>query len=290
MRSESGTGKLAGGPPEPRGESSAAARPQRAEGVGRVTAQLHGGTTRLRELYQEGSAKIRLPRPASDALEVVLINTAGGLTGGDRFDWTVEVGAGAAISVTTPASERVYKSAGGAARVTNKLVLGPEAHIDWLPQETILFEQSRLNRRLDAELAEGATLTALEAVLLGREAMGEAARSALLDDNWRISRAGRLVHAEANKLSASDLERDALSLLSGNNAFATLVHIADNAEQRLDAIRALIPGEAKAAASAVGERLVVRILAPSGLALRRLVTPLLVELSAGRTLPRLWST
>ena len=290
MGSENGTGKLTGNAPEPRGQSSATARPQRAEGVGRIMAKLHGNTTKLEELYQEGSAKIRLPRPASDALEAVLMNTAGGLTGGDRFDWRVEAGAGAAISVTTPASERVYKSAGGAAHIANKLVLGPGAHIDWLPQETILFEQSRLKRTLEAELAEGATLTALEAVLLGREAMGEAARSALLDDNWRISRGGRLVHAEANKLSASDLERDALSLLSGNNAFATLVHIADNAEDRLAAIRALIPTDAKAAASAVGERLVVRILAPSGLALRRLVTPLLVELSAGRALPRLWAT
>ncbi|MBU1174568.1 MAG: urease accessory protein UreD [Alphaproteobacteria bacterium] len=288
MTGGKGNNDAAGSLPTPRGED--AARPQRAEGSGRVVAKLRGGATRLTELFQEGSAKIRLPRPTSQALEAVLMNTAGGLTGGDRFDWTVEAGPGAEISVTTPACERVYKSAGGAATIANRLVLGPGAHIDWLPQETILFEQSRLQRHLDAELGEGATLTALEAVLLGREAMGEAARSAMLDDQWRISRGGRLIHAEANRLSATDLERDALSLLAGNNAFATLVHIADNAEDRLAAVRALIPAEAKAAASAVGERLVVRILAPSGLALRRLVTPLLVELSAGRALPRLWST
>lgn len=288
MATGGGKGELAGGAPVPRGEPTT--RHQRAEGAGRVVAQLRGTSTRLKELFQEGSAKIRLPRPTSEALEVVLMNTAGGLTGGDAFSWTVEAGPKAEVSVTTPACERVYKSSGGTASVTNRLVLGPGAHVDWLPQETILFEQSRLKRKLDAELAEGATLTALEAVLLGREAMGEAARSALFDDQWRISRGGKLIHAEANKLSASDLERDALSLLAGHNAFATLVHIADNAEDRLPAIRALLPTEAKAAASAVGERLVVRILAPSGLALRRLVTPLLLELSAGRALPRLWTT
>lgn len=283
-----GNGHLAGSTPRPRGEAEV--RHQRAEGKGRVVAQLRGSTTKLKELFQEGSAKIRLPRPASEALDAVLMNTAGGLTGGDRFDWTIEAGEGASISVTTPACERVYKSAGGAAIVNNRLTLGANAHVDWLPQETILFEQSRLMRRLDADLAEGATLTALEAVLLGREAMGEAARSAMLDDQWRISRGGRLVHAEANRLSASDLERDALSLLAGHNAFATLVHISDDAEARLAGIRSLLPAEAKAAASAVGERLVVRILAPSGLALRRLITPLLIELSAGRALPRLWTT
>ncbi len=275
--------------PVPRGESDPG-RAQRAFGSGRVVAQKRGSTTRLKELHQDGSAKIRLPRPTSPALEAVLINTAGGLTGGDRFDWTIQADAGAEISVTTPACERIYKSSGGVARISNRLVVGTGGHIDWLPQETILFEQSRLSRHLDAELAEGATLTALEAVLLGREAMGEAARSALLDDQWRISRGGRLVHAEANRLSASDLERDALSMLAGNNAFATLVYIADTAETRLEAVRALIPDSAKAAASAVGERLIVRILAPSGLALRRLVTPILMELSAGRALPRLWST
>ncbi len=280
---------MAGKGPAPLGQDNAM-RPQRAEGTGRVVARLHGDTTRLVELYQEGAAKIRLPRPTSQALEAVLINTAGGLTGGDRFEWTIEANPGAEISVTTPACERIYKSAGGSAEVHNRLIVSAGAHIDWLPQETILFEQSRLNRRLDAELGEGATLTALEAVLLGREAMGEAARSALLDDQWRISRGGKLIHAEANKLSASDLERDALSLLSGNNAFATLVHIAENAEDRLAAVRSLIPDGARAAASAVGERLIVRILAPSGLALRRLVTPILIELSAGRALPRLWST
>ena len=289
MMASGGSDRQTNKDPAPLGEK-AATRHQRAEGVGRVSAQLHGTTTRLKELYQDGSAKIRLPRPASEALEAVLMNTAGGLTGGDRFEWTVEAGPGAAISVTTPACERVYKSASGPAVVHNHLVIGTGGHIDWLPQETILFEQSRLNRRLDAELAEGATLTALEAVLLGREAMGEAARSALLDDHWRISRGGKLVHAEANRLSASDLERDALSMLAGNNAFATLVHIADNAEMRLAGVRSLIPTEARAAASAVGERLVVRILAPSGLALRRLITPLLMELSTGRALPRLWTT
>jgi urease accessory protein len=284
-----GKGDPAGLGPAPLG-ADAAGRPQRAAGTGRIVAHRHNDTTRIKELFQEGAAKIRLPRPTSSALEAVLINTAGGVTGGDHFEWTIEAGPGAEISVTTPACERVYKSAGGSAEIGNRLILGAGAHVDWLPQETILFEQSRLNRRLDAELAEGATLTALEAVLLGREAMGEAARSALLDDQWRIFRAGKLVHAEANKLSANDLERDALSLLAGNNAFATLVHVADDAEARLAAIRSLIPDGAKAAASAVGERLIVRLLAPSGLALRRLVTPLLIELSAGRSLPRLWST
>ena len=125
--------------------------------------------------------------------------------------------------------------------VENRLVAHAGAHIDWLPQETILFEGARLDRRLDVDLADGATLTAVEAVLLGREAMGEAARNAHLRDNWRIRRNGRLIHAEATTLSADPSERDGLSLLNGALAFATILHISPDAERRLEAVRALLP-------------------------------------------------
>src|SRR6185369_17692374 len=97
--------------------------------------------------------------------------------------------------------------------VESRLIAGEGAHIDWLPQETILFEGGRLDRRLDVDLADGATLTAVEAVLLGREAMGEAARSARLRDTWRIRRNGRLIHSEATALTGDARERDGLSLL-----------------------------------------------------------------------------
>ncbi|MDI6836862.1 MAG: urease accessory protein UreD, partial [Rhizobiaceae bacterium] len=69
-------------------------RPQRARGVGRLVTKALGGRTRLAELYQEGAAKIRLPETFTAELEAVLINTGGGLTGGDRMDWSVSAGPG----------------------------------------------------------------------------------------------------------------------------------------------------------------------------------------------------
>lgn len=276
--------------PEPPLQPKGAAAVQRASGSGRLVTQMRNGETRVSELYQEGCAKIRLPHTHAPSLEAVLINTSGGLTGGDRLEWRISATAGARLTLTTQACERIYKSTGDDAVVRTELSIGAHAHLDWLPQETILFEQSRLHRTLEIDLAEGASFTGVEAVLLGREAMGEAARSAILNDNWRVRRAGRLVHAEANKLSATDLERDALSLLAGNNAFATIVHIVPDAADRVGAVRALVPADTHAAVSAVGERLIVRALAPSGLALRRLVTPIIAYLSGAGTLPRLWST
>lgn len=265
-------------------------RMQRAEGVARLRTQTREGRTRISTLYQEGCAKIRLPCSHTDALEAVQINTAGGLTGGDQLEWQFEAAAGSALVITTQACERIYRSTGEPAHVTSRLTAGTDSRVDWLPQETILFEGSKLRRSLEVDLSDGATLCAIESVLLGREAMGEAARSALLDDNWRVRRNGKLIHAEANRLSANDLERDALSLLAGNRAFATILLIAADAEQRVGQVRALIPSDAKAAVSGMGERLIVRLLAPSSLALRRLSMPILASLSQTGNLPRLWTT
>ena len=260
---------------------------QRARGAGRVIATLRNGQTEIERLFQEGCAKVRLPHTHDASLQAVLMNTAGGLTGGDHIVWTAEARAGAKLVLTTPACERVYRSLGSDAVVENRLIAGEGAHIDWLPQETILYEGSLLTRRLDVDLAGGATLTAVEAILLGREAMGEAARSAHLRDNWRIRRNGRLIHAEATVLSADPHERDGLSLLDGALAFATVLHVAPDAERRLDAVRAVLPPTG--GASVIGERLTVRLLAESGLALRRSLSPIIALLSNAGSVPRLWT-
>jgi urease accessory protein len=260
---------------------------QRARGEGRVIVAARDGKTEIQRLYQEGCAKVRLPHTHSDALQAVLMNTAGGLTGGDHVRWTAEAGAGAKLVLTTPTCERVYRSVSGDARVENRLVAHDGAHIDWLPQETILFEGSRLDRRLDVDLAQDATLTAVESVLIGREAMGEDAPSARLRDNWRIRRGGKLIHAEATVLTGDLAERDGLSLLDGAIAFATVLHVAPDAERKLDTVRALLPETG--GASVIGERLTVRLLASSGLALRRSLSPIIALLSSAGSIPRLWT-
>jgi urease accessory protein len=260
---------------------------QRARGEGRVVAVARDGKTEIQTLYQDGCAKVRLPHTHSNALQAVLMNTAGGLTGGDHVQWTATAMPGANLVLTTPACERVYRSIGGDARVENRLVAHEGAHIDWLPQETILFEGSRLDRRLEIELAEGATLTAVEAVLIGRQAMGEAAPTARLRDNWRIRRGGKLIHAEATVLSDDPTERSSLSLLDGAVAFATVLHVAPDAGRKLDAVRALLPQSG--GASVIGERLTVRLLARSGLSLRRSLSPIIALLSSAGSIPRLWT-
>lgn len=261
-------------------------RHQRARGTGRIGTHVLDGRTRLTTLFQEGCAKIRLPHTYDPSLQAVLINTAGGLTGGDDVTWEIKAAPGARMVLTTQACERVYRSLGDDAKVRTKIEVGAGAHLDWLPQETILFEGARLDRSLEIDLAPDASLFAIEAILLGREAMGEAARNAYLRDNWRIRRNGRLIHAESARLSAEALERDGISLLAGANAFATLLYIGADAELKLERLRPLLSGHS--GASVIGERLVIRAIAPSGLALRRIITPIIANLSGAGALPRLW--
>jgi urease accessory protein len=262
---------------------------QRAFGVAQVSVRADGGETRLERLYQEGCAKIRLPRDAeAKGLEAVLINTAGGLTGGDRLAWRAQAGAGARLTITTQACERIYRSNGDPAQVEVQLTAGPDAELHWLPQETLLFDQGSLNRRFDVDLAAGASLLAVEAAILGRTAMGEQVRSGRLRDRWRVRREDRLVFADEVRFEG-EIARIAAAapLLAGGCAYGSLLLVADDADQRLSAVRAAL-GPA-GGASAFDGKLFARLVARDGLALRRALVPAL-EALRGAALPRVWRT
>jgi urease accessory protein len=275
----------------PPGSASAPARQQlqRAAGEARVSVRAERGKTRLDRLYQDGCAKIRLPRDAeAKGLEAMLINTAGGLTGGDRLTWRAEANAGARLTVTTQACERIYRSTGDPVTVATHLAAGPDAELHWLPQETLLFDRGSLNRVLDVDLAPGARLLAVEAVVLGRTAMGEQVHSGRLRDRWRVRREGRLVFADEVRMEGAVARITAAApLLAGACAYASLLLVADDAETRLPAVRAALG--AAGGASAFDGKLFARLVARDSLALRRALIPALEALS-GAALPRVWRT
>ncbi|MDB5433166.1 MAG: urease accessory protein UreD [Caulobacter sp.] len=258
---------------------------QRTRGEGRLTI----AGARVRELYQLGAAKIRLPNAhGAHAQEAVLINTGGGLTGGDRMAWRVAAEDGAHLTVTTQACEKVYRSTGGPAHVDTALDIGPGAAIDWLPQETILFDRAELARTLEADIAEGGRLLALESVVLGRQAMGETVRQGSLRDRWRVRRQGRLIFADDIRLDGAMADLAARpAALAGGRAFATLLLVEDEAERLLEPVRAALAG--RGGASAFGGKLTCRIVAADGLTLRRALLPALQALRQDAPLPRVWS-
>jgi len=261
----------------------ASTRPQRAQGRGHLAAKSLGGRTRLAELFQEGAAKIRLPETFNSSMEAVIINTAGGLTGGDRLDWSVVAGPGTRIDVTTQACEKIYKASADIAKV------GAGARVDWLPQETILFNRASLFRKLTVELDETAEFLAVEAILLGRKAMGETMAKGLFRDRWRIRRNGRLIHAEELQLDGDIAALTAKSaVLSGQVAFATLLYAGPLAETYLRQVRPLVESH-MGGVSHWSDKLVVRLAAADGFALRKILIPIISALRNGAPVPKVWN-
>lgn len=262
---------------------------QRSRGTARAAFALRAGAVRLTDLHQAGSGKAMLPRVAGPVPEVVFLNTSGGLTAADRLSFAVTVGAGARVAATTQTAERAYAAEGAAAEVSVTAEVGRGARLDWLPQETILYEDARLSRHTRIQLAEDASCLLCESLVLGRHAMGEEPRRAALDDRRLITRAGRPVWAEALRLDGAALARQAdPALLAGARAMAVVALVAPGAEDAAGPLRQVLdePG-CTAAASGWDGRLLVRLMARDGWPLRRQLARVIRVLS-GRPLPRVW--
>jgi urease accessory protein len=266
--------------------------PQRQRAVGRVafSAARLSGRTRPMQIEESGSMRIRLPKGEGTGLDAVLVNTAGGIACGDRFSVGIEVRSGAAVTVATPAAEKVYRSDGPVAELAVDLRLEAGTRLDWLPQETILFDRARLRRKLTAEMPDDASLTMFEAVVFGREARAEHIAEGLFEDCWRIRRGVRLVYADTLRLDGSiaDLLQKP-SVGNGARAFATLIHVAPDAEARFETVRESISSinGCDAAASAWNGLLAVRFCAMKVEALRAAAIPFLFAFR-GEPLPRVW--
>ena len=261
-------------------------RLQRATGRAHVGLVMRGGASRLADLHQSGSAKAFLPQVHGPVPEVVFLNTSGGLTGGDRLTFSVALGDGAQAVATTQTAERAYASSGGRAVMDVVLTLGAGAQLDWLPQETILFDRSTLARRTRADLGPEAHLILSETVVLGRAAMGETVRELEFSD-WRdVRRQGRPVLVEPLRITAATLAAGPAGL-NGARALATVALVAPGAEDALAAVRACLPEGIEAAASGWDGKLIVRLLGPDLFPVKRAVARVL-NVMRGVALPRVW--
>ncbi|GAA2838082.1 urease accessory protein [Aminobacter aminovorans] len=271
---------------------AAAISTQRVAARGRIEIDHRAGRSRLARLYQDGAAKIRLPETGADPLEAVLINMAGGLTGGDRLGWEVSVGASARAVITTQACEKVYRALTDRAEVEVRLSVGAGGYLGWLPQETITYDRSAFSRRLDADLAVGAEALIVEATVFGRSAMGERVESGTFRDRWRVRSAGRLIHAEDFSVGPeieATLGRKASS--GGRIAMATLLLVSERSEHLLEPARQIVGDDGGASFWSVGPtgKLLARLYAGDGYTLRKRLMPLVALLNGQAGLPRLWS-
>ncbi len=265
-----------------------AAMPPRARGAVSISAKPGPRGSALDRMRQAGSLKVLFPRRQSEALDAVLVNTAGGVTGGDRFKTEATAATGTKLTITTQAAERAYRAMPGqTGTIDNVLTVETGAQINWLPQETILFQGSALKRRLCVDLQCEAKLLICEPLVFGRTAMNETLTDAALADEIRVTRNGSPLYIDRLVMNG-DLQAKLAraGVAAGAGALATVLFIAPNAEAHIKALRKLCPDSG--GVSLLGpDTLTIRLLALDSHILRQSLVPILNRLS-GTTLPRPW--
>jgi urease accessory protein len=257
---------------------------------GSVTFDVHllEGVTRRRQLHESGSLRVRFPSPEADGLSAVFVNTAGGVAGGDRFDIEIAAGEGSRLAVTTAAAEKVYRAEGPAAQLDISLKGAAGSHLAWLPQETILFDRARVLRRIDIDLAEGASLLLCEIVVFGRAAMGERMQTGEFVDRWRLRRGGRLVLAENIRLDGDIGEKLARPAIAKGGAAIGTALIVPGDQALVDRIREMTKScGGEVGISSWNGFAMARFCAQDAASLRADMMAVLGRAS-GVALPRLW--
>lgn len=249
------------------------------------------------DVFQRSPIRVLFPRVGKAPIEeAVLVNTAGGIAGGDRLESCVTALGNASIAVTSQAAEKVYRALKEPAQVVTKLEAHECARLAWLPQETIVFNWARLNRNTEINLSSGCELLALEWLLLGRAAHGEELVGGHIIDTWRVKKDGRLIWADTFRVTDEifpHVRRKAL--LSDCKAIATLLYFGPALDKRLEFLRDLIPSlQCQCAATSVSGLIVVRFSAKASsdlrLALRSLLGQFGQELGPGPfRVPKMWS-
>jgi urease accessory protein len=234
---------------------------------------------------------LRFPHTHEAGLEAVLINISGGVADRDALGIELELGAGAALTFSTPAAERIYRAMPGApaASIDLQARIGAGARLDYLPHETLFFDGCALDRSLRIDLDPQGAFLGVEARLFGRLLSGETISRIHLRDRLILRRGGRLVLHDAIRMKGDP--RPVLAAAGGAGgcmAVATLLYAAPDAAGRLDAVRAALAG-ADAGASAWEGILVARLVAADGQALHRALVPVLLSLME-KPLPRLWAS
>ncbi len=261
---------------------------QRARAEARASFARVGARTEPARLFETGGLRWRFPR-SSNPCEAALINTGGGIAGGDSYSVSLTLGEGAEVEATTPSAERIYRSNGPAASIATRLELRPGARLFWLPQETLVFEGARLERRLEVDTSGEAEFLIVETLVFGRLAMGETQIDASVRDSWRVRRDGQLVFADETRLDHAGATLDRKAVGAGARALSTIVASPPNVEARLPGLRAALEAagsDIESGASAFDGLIVARLLAASFDQLRMGLVASIIALGGRK--PRLW--
>lgn len=261
---------------------------QRSFGAGRLSVKRFQNETRIDRLFQEGCAKIRLPKTCNNGLQAVMINSSGGITGGDRLEWEFDLQDQTSLTVTSQACERIYAATEDVGKNRISLTVGKAAKLAWLPQETILFDKGAFQRTIHVDLDEDADLLMVEPIVFGRKAMGESVAAGALKDSWRIRQGGRLIHAEETRFDGNVSEQlGSRAVADGHIAMASVLLVSPHAQSMLEPARTIIGPFG--GASFWNGKFLARVITKDSYALRKILVPLIQLLNRGAQVPKVWA-
>jgi urease accessory protein len=255
------------------------------EGRTFLSRRWHRGPLQVqRAFYPEGA----------DLCHVYVLHPPGGLVAGDQLSVSAHVDGGARALCTTPAAGKVYRAGEGRAPAAQRHRLTVEAggSLEWLPQETILYDGARVALETRVDLEEGAAFLGWELLCLGRPAAGERFTRGSCRQRLELWRRGRPLCLERSRLDGGSPVLDAAWGLAGAAVTGTLLA---TPAPPVELVRAALSGSDLTSASVVGDVLVCRYLGPSAerardhfIRLWALLRPTLLGRAA--TAPRIWRT
>jgi urease accessory protein len=200
------------------------------------------GTTRLVERAHRGPLRVQKPLyPEGAAIcHAIVIHPPGGVVGGDRLSIDATASAGAHAFVTTPGAAKWYRANGKVSRQDVRIAAGAGAAFEWMPQETIFFDDANVVLDHAVQLEEGARYIGAEILCFGRRASGETFGRGAIRQRTQIRSAGKLVWWEQGAIDVDALH--SRFGLHGASVCATLIGVGPPAPAALlAAIRALDP-------------------------------------------------
>ncbi len=228
--------------------------------------------------------------------EAVVVNTAGGIAGGDRLECSVTVLANASVTVTSQAAERVYRALSEPALIDTRLKLRQAAKLAWLPQETIVYNGARMQRNTQIEISAEAQMLALEWLVFGRAAHGEEIVDGQIIDGWQVKLDGRLIWADRFRATGDVFPRlRTPALLADFKAIGTLIYFGPDAGAAVHFLRALAPELPCHCVTTMVSRLVItRLAAGDAAELKEGLREILLNFNRTREqgpfrVPKMWS-
>lgn len=253
-----------------------------------------GGVTRLVERAHSGPLRVQKPLYPEGAriCHAIMIHPPGGVVGGDRLSVDVQAGPATHAFLTSPGAAKWYRANGRVSMQDVRIDAGAGACVEWMPQETIFFNDARVRLTHQVELAADASYIGCEILCFGRSASGERFEDGAITQQSQIRRGGKLLWWEQGSLRGGAAMHSVFGL-DGASVCATLIGVGQPLPAALlAAIRALDPA---LAATQVKSVFVARLLCADSELARRVITaawqllrPHLLACAA--PIPRIWNT